>query len=88
MRNKFFNCTHARIGDTALFCNAVNRKSTPRWRGPAKLADINDTGAPVKFHAQTSEVARYCVCKKAEEKDAEGQEWEPNESHAGCRMGD
>ena len=58
--NKSFNCTDVAIGD-AVFFVAVNRKSEPRRRAPAKVSDIDETGATVKFHSKTFKVARYCV---------------------------
>ena len=42
-RNKSFGCMGSEIGDLALHFKAVNRKSTPRWRGPAKGVDIDET---------------------------------------------
>ena len=35
-RNKTFNCADVDIGDMVLCYKAQNRKSLPRWRGPAK----------------------------------------------------
>ena len=44
--------------DSVLFCKA------PRWRGPAKILDIDDAGVRAKFRSQTLKVARCCVRKK------------------------
>ena len=48
-KKKSCKFTDVQIGDAALFCEATNRKSAPRWRGPAKISDIDPTGASVKF---------------------------------------
>ena len=42
--NKSFNSTAVLIGDTALFHKSRNKKSAPRWRGPAKLLKIDEGG--------------------------------------------
>ena len=65
--NKSSKCTDVQIGDTAPFYEAIHRKSTPRWRGPAKTLDIDEPGATVEFQSQTFKVARHCVRKKDEE---------------------
>ena len=70
-RKKSFKCTDVQIGDAAIFFEATNRKIKPRWRGPERILDIDETGATVKFQSQTSKVARFCVRKKVEEKDVE-----------------
>ena len=56
--NKTFNCTDVKVGDSVLFYKAPHRKSHPRWRGPAVVLDIDDTGALVKYQTQTFKVAR------------------------------
>ena len=60
--------TDVRIGDTVLFYTATNRKSAPRWRGPATILDVDEAGAATKFQFQTFQVARYCVREKVEGK--------------------
>ena len=47
--NESSKCTDARIGDAALLRKAVNRKSTPQWRGPVETPDIDGAGATVTF---------------------------------------
>ena len=37
--NKSFKCADIKIGDSKLLCEAANRKSAPRWRGPARMLD-------------------------------------------------
>ena len=61
--NKLFNCADAHVGDSAPPLKAPNRESAPRRRGPAKILDIDDAGATVKFQSQTFKVSRYCVRK-------------------------
>ena len=59
--NQTFNCTDIKIGDSVLFYKAPHRKSHPRWRGPATILDIDETGVLVKYQSQFFKVARYCV---------------------------
>ena len=51
--NEPFRRTDVRVGDAALFCQAMDRRGTPHWRGPAKIWAVDDTGAAVKFQPQT-----------------------------------
>ena len=51
---KPFNCTVAQVGDSLLSYRALSRRSPPRWRGPAKILDIDDAGAPAQFRSPTS----------------------------------
>ena len=57
--NKSFNCTGINVGDSVLFYKKQNRKRSRRRRGPAKISDVDETGATVAFQSQTSKVARY-----------------------------
>ena len=59
--NKSCNCADAQAGDSSLFYKASSRKCAQRWRGPAKISDIDDSGATAKFRSQTFKVARYRV---------------------------
>ena len=72
-----FNGADVAIGDSALSFKAANRKSAPRWRGPAKILDVDGTGAAAKFRSQTYNVARYGVRKEVKEKDSGKAEWRP-----------
>ena len=74
--NKSPNRADIAIGDSVLFYKAQSLKSLPRWRGPARILDIHETGATVTFQSQTLKVARYCVRKRQEEKDAQEEEWQ------------
>ena len=62
--NKTFECTDIKMGDTVLFYKSPHRKSHPRWRGPAKILDIDETGVTVKFQSQSFKVALFCVRRK------------------------
>ena len=66
-RNKTFNCAGIKVGDSVLFYEAPHRKSQPRWRGPASILDIDETGVMVKHQTQSFKVARYCVRKQVKE---------------------
>ena len=71
-----FECTGLRIG-VAAYYQAINRESTPRWRGPARIFGVAVTGATVKFQSETSKVLRFCVQKEDEEADAEDVKLDP-----------
>ena len=62
------------IGAPALFHKAMYRKIALHWGGPETILDIDETGVTEKFRPQTSKVARSCVRKQVEEKDAEDAE--------------
>ena len=46
-----------------LFPKPSNRKSAPRWRGPAGKLDIDKAGVTVTFQTQTFKVERRCATK-------------------------
>ena len=62
--NNTFNCTEIDAGDMVLSHKAQNRKSSPRWRGPARVLGIDETGATVSFQDQNFKVDRCCVRKR------------------------
>lgn len=65
-----FDCSFVKIGNSVLFYGAANHKSAPRRSSPAKMSDIDGTGATAKFQSQTFKVARACAMKKMEPQDA------------------
>ena len=65
--NQTFNCTEAAVGDIVLFYKTPNRRSSPRWRGPAKVLEIGEAGVTVHFQSQTFKVARCCVRRRVKE---------------------
>ena len=65
------------MGFSVLFYRALNRRGTPRRRGPAKILDIDYARVPVKFQSQTFKAARYCVRKKMGVQDAAEVDWNP-----------
>ena len=67
--NETFDCVDIKVGDTVLFYKAPHKKSNPRWRGPAAILDIDESGVTLEFQPQFFKVARYCVRRKLEEKD-------------------
>ena len=67
--NKTFDSVDVKVGDEVLFYKAPQKKSNPRWRGPATILDIDESGVVLKFQSQSFKVARYCVRRKVEEKD-------------------
>ena len=75
--NKTFDCADVKIGDTALFYTAQRKRGAPRWRGPALILDIGETGVTVKSQSRTFKVARPFLRKKVEAKDAEDAEPDP-----------
>ena len=58
------------------FCKASNRRRAPLRRGPAKILDVIDARATVKFTSRTFKVARYCVRKKPDAQDAGEADWD------------
>ena len=60
-RRKLPKASFARKGNSGLLYKASNRKGAPRWRGPAKILDVDDAGATAKFQSPTFKVARNCV---------------------------
>ena len=75
--NMSFNCTEAKIGDPVLFYEAQSKQSTPRWRGPALILEIGETGVTAKFQSQVFKVARFCARDRGEEKGVVGEELDP-----------
>ena len=75
--NKPLRCTDVQNSSTMRAYTIAYREGAPNWRGPAKIMAIDDTGATVKFQAQTLKVARYCFWKKVGEEDVEEAEWKP-----------
>ena len=65
------------VGDTGLLYKSRNKKIAPRWRGPAKILDIDETGATVKFRSLTFGMARYCIWGKVEAEIVEAAELDP-----------
>ena len=57
--NKSFNCADVAVGGSFLCYEAQSRESSPRWRGPARILDIDDTGATAIFQSQTLMVDRH-----------------------------
>ena len=47
--NNSFDSAGVRVGDDAVFYKAPARKSAPRWRGPAKVLLLDESGAPPSF---------------------------------------
>ena len=86
-RNKSPCCADVKVGDSALFYKAVNRKRTPRRRSLAKISDVDDAGATVKFQSQTFKGARYCARRKVEAQDVETAEGDPASAKSGTRDG-
>ena len=65
--NKTFHCADNKVGDLVLFYEAPRQKSQPRWRGPALILDIDETGATAKYQTQSFKVAWYSVRKHVKE---------------------
>ena len=60
-RDQSFECTGIRVGDSAIFYEQISRKSTPEWRGPAIVSDIDENSVTAKFQSRTVENSRYSV---------------------------
>ena len=74
--DKSLDCADFAIGDSVLFYEAQNRRSSSRWRGPADFLDIDETGATGTLQSQTFKVARYCARKGLDEKDVHEDDWQ------------
>ena len=61
------------LGHSALLYETQKSKSLPRWRGPTKTLDIDETGLTATSQGRASKVARYCVAKQPLEKDVCGE---------------
>ena len=72
--NQTFNCTELEVGDMVLFYKATTKKSSPRWRGPAKVLAIDESGVTVYFQSQTFKVARFCVRRRVKESEVVDQD--------------
>ena len=59
--NETFKCAELDVGDMLLFYTARNRKSSPRWGGPAEVLEIDESGVTVSCQSQDFKVARYRV---------------------------
>ena len=66
---EFFNCADISVWGSALFYKTQNRRSLPRRRGPARIPDIDETGATVTLRSPTFKVARYCARNRMHRKD-------------------
>ena len=49
--HKTFSFTGVEIGDSAPFAQAPNRKSSPKWGGPARILYTDETGVTEKYEA-------------------------------------
>ena len=47
--NNSIDSADVEVGDEVLFYKAPPRKSAPRWRGPAKVILMDDSGATLSF---------------------------------------
>jgi len=63
-----------KVGDTVIFYKAQNRKSSPRRRGPAKVLELDETGAAVYFQSQIFKVAHYCIRRRVKESEVVDKE--------------
>ena len=75
--SKSSSCADVRVGGSDIVFKASNRKSAPRWHGPAKILASGNAGVTSKFQGQTFKVAQYCVRKKPDAQDAGEGDWNP-----------
>ena len=76
-RYKSVACADVKIGDAVRIYNAPSTESAPRWRVPALILGIDETGVLAKFQSQTFSAARFCVMGKGEEQDVGDAELVP-----------
>ena len=67
--NKTRNCADVKIGNSVRFEKPPNRKSLPKWGGPACILEIDETGATARYQSQTFQAARNCVRKQVDEEE-------------------
>ena len=65
------------IGDSAPSKKAADRNSPPRWRGPAKRLDIDETGVTADFRSQSLKVARHRASGKMDAQGVGEVQWGP-----------
>ena len=82
-RNHSYECTDAKVGDSALFYKIVGRRSAPRWRGPTVFLDIEGAGVAAKFQGQGFKVAMFCTRRIVDPEDAGAAEWKPAPNSSG-----
>ena len=70
--NNSFESVDVKVGGEVLFYKAPTKKSIPRWRGPAKVLLIDESGVTLSFQGLPFKVARHCVRRKV--RDVESQE--------------
>ena len=63
-RNNSPDSVDVRAVGEVLFHKALSRRSSPRWRGPAKVLPLDETGATLSSQGQPFEVARHGVRRK------------------------
>ena len=76
-RDRWFNCTEVKVGDSVPSYKSVNRESTPRSHGPPAILDIDGAGATAKFQRQKSRVAKYCARGQDPPGDVGDMKWNP-----------
>ena len=78
-----FGCADVKVGGSATCKKAAGGKCVLKCRGPAVKLGIDETGATAKVQGQTFNVARYCVCKRADPIDAGDAERNPSSGSNG-----
>ena len=76
-QNQLCNCADAQVGESDLFYKASNRKGAPKRRGPAKILDVDDAAATVKFRSQTFKAARHSPGGEKDVQDFGGVDGNP-----------
>ena len=66
VRNKTFQRPKVEVCDSGIFYSQVAKKNAPKWRDPAAVLDIDNSGKAVKFQSQTFKVGRFCFRKRQE----------------------
>ena len=67
--NQTVNCMDVSVGDMVLFYENPNRKGLPRWKGPAKVLELDETGVTVSFESKIFKVTRFCIRRRVPEPD-------------------
>ena len=75
-RNKSLECADVRTGGSVISYKSGGRKSAPKWRSPAAIPGVDETGVTGKAHDPMFGVARYCFRKRDGPKDVGSVDWD------------
>ena len=72
--NQSITCMDVSVGDWVLFYQTPNLKGLSRWKGPAKVLELDETGVILSFGSETFKVARFRVRRWVSESEVVDQD--------------